>query len=461
MRNIRRRVHDLVARTLQAHRAIPFPGAAAVLALAILAAGCESTSHDNIDKWMVTEKGPGKLRSAVRDVELDPDMCAHAAQNLIRMEEMDNVLEAIETMSDSRRKAVLDKLVPRLWEDARVPGEDVVPSPAQVGAKDALFDVRRFADESQRKAIDEHLAEWLTGGYFAGRARQGRHRGEAIMRELGPAAATRLLASANAVVAAPPDSRGARLKIEEGLLLGLAATGSPEAVEFILDLVKMERGDRDLAQRAFDALYQGYVDNRELFPVADSKALEPHLERLTGFAQDETLSNKMANDAIGLIGAVAPPTCIERLVELVRFPHGNENYTWVSAIAAIRCGKAAAIVPVAEALPRDRQYVQTELAGLTDSMAALGDARAVADAARTLLGSESWAARLVSIELIARLAEKGSASAEDAQVLRRLAGDKTVLAGWWGDQSDVPKRERKKEPRLGERAEEVAKQLDQ
>ena len=33
--------------------------------LVVLAIGCEGVSHENIDKWQETEKGPGKLEDAL------------------------------------------------------------------------------------------------------------------------------------------------------------------------------------------------------------------------------------------------------------------------------------------------------------------------------------------------------------------------------------------------------------
>jgi len=50
---------------------------------------------------------------------------------------------------------------------------------------------------------------------------------------------------------------------------------------------------------------------------------------------------------------------------------------------------------------------------------------------------------------------------EDAALVRKLAGDKTRLRGWWGDQSDRPKRERKSTPTLGQEARKVAQELEE
>ena len=436
-------------------------GSLALFALAamLLQSGCESASHDNIDRWLSTQKGPDKLKNALRDSELGPDLRAHAGQNLIRMDEHENVVQAFETMDEAERQTVLEKLVSRLWQDARIDGEFSVPSSGQVGAKDALFELRRFAVGAVLQVIDGYLLDWLTGGYYAGRARQGRFRGALIMRNLGPKAAPKLLRAAKSIVASPPDEKGRRVVIEAALMLGLAATGSPEAVDFVLKLVNLERDDPGLSQRAFDALYQGYVKNENLFDIADGKALVPYLDRLVGIAQDETRSTRMVNDAIRLIGAAGPPDCIKPLVELTLFPHENEDFLWVAANAAVQCGKAQAIVPVAEALPENGSYERRKLAGaLWEPVAALSDKKSAADQARILLRSKSWVARIIGVELLGHLSLADRA-ADDARYIGKLENDKTILRGWWGSQRNVPRADRKPLPRLGQRAAQVASEL--
>ena len=322
-----------------------------VLAGLVLASGCEKVSHENVDRWVNTEKGPDKLKKALRNNELAPDLRAHAGQNLIRMDEVANVMQAFEEMSEKHRPEVVEKLARRLWQDARIEGEMTMPSPTQVGAKDALFDLRKFSTGAVRDTIDENLVDWLTGGYYAARARQGQARGARIMRTIGPKAASKLLRSAKSIVAKPPDAEGRLPKIEDPLLVGLAATGSPEAVDFLLSLMNLDRKDPNLPQRAMDALYQAYVGNENLFEVADGKGLVPHLDRFSKMAQDETIPVRIVNDAIRLIGAAGHPACITPLVDLITFPHENKAFLWVAANAALQCGKSQAIVYVAEALP--------------------------------------------------------------------------------------------------------------
>ena len=433
-----------------------------ILAWVCALGACEEPSHENIDRWMRTEKGPGKIEQALRDPALGTDLRAHAGQNLIRMENAAAVQAAFEDMAADQRQAVLDELVPRLWDDARIEGEMTRPSVLQIGAKDALYDLRPFAGQASRETIDDYLVEWLTGGYYAGRSQTGRVRGAAIIQAVGPRAAPRMLAAVRALVAAPPDAAGARAALEAELLVGLAATGSPDAVALLLDLTGLADRDPELPRRALSALYGAYVDNGQRFELASGQALVPHLDRLAAMLREPgqmAVSNAVANDILALIAAAGAPACIEPLIGLLATPLRSDDHFWVIANAAVRCGKARALVPVAEALPRARGYEARRLRGaLLTPMAALDDAAQVAAQARILLQSESWVARIIGVELLGQLARRASAAA-DAERVRALAGDRAVLRGWWGDQDDLPRSERRSPPRLGERAAEVAKQL--
>lgn len=431
-----------------------------LLAAAALLVACERPTHENIDHWLRTQKGPEKLAAALGNSEIDADLRAHAGQNLIRLDQIDTVLAKLEPMPAAERQSVLAALTTRLWEDARISGALTKPNADQVVAKDALFALRPLAGDEHRQRIDEYLLEWLTGGYYAGRAGTGRVPGAAILRALGPAAGPRIVAVARAVVDAPPDASGARLQVEPDLLLALAVTGSAEAVGYLLDLTARADRDPELPRRALAALHTAYIDSGDRFPLAPGDALAPHLGRLADLARRDDLPVTMRDDAIALMGAAGPPACIAALVPLVAERHRNDMVRWVAANAALRCGRAQAIVPVAEALPPAGAYEASKLAGvLWEPMAAQGDRAEVAAQARVLLQSGSWVARIIGVELIGRLALPDSAQA-DAALVRALATDRTVLRGWWGEQREVPPRDRKKPPRLGERAHAVAEALD-
>lgn len=427
----------------------------ALIALGLsTAAGCEKTNHANIDKWMTSKKGPGKLRATLRNGSIDPDLSAHAAQNLFRRSEEEEVKRAFEGMAPERRREVVAKLAPRLWTLARIEGEMTKPSPTQEIGKDALWEVRPFADDATRAAIDGYLTDWLTGGYYEGRASSGRIAGAAIMRALGPKAGERLIAEANRIIAAP-DKDGKRLRLGDQLLLGLAASGSPDAVKLVIEIATMKRDDDTLTRRAIDAVYNAFIDPRGLFPVADPAGLAPSLERLGAIARDDGQESRVANDAVELIRAVGMPGCLPPLLEMVTQPHRDPAFRWVGANNAIRCGGAKALVEVAGRLSTGGSYEQSILSGaIVAPLSTLGDREGLLAAARELTGHPSWVARWIGLEALASLGGKAEAAR-----IAGLAKDKAKLVGYWGDQSGLPKAQQKAVPTLGQRATELGATL--
>ena len=428
--------------------------AAIAVAVLVALAGCEKTDHENIDKWMSTKKGPGKLKKALGDNSLDADLAAHAAENLIRTGEGPAVRQAFAQMPNDRAQTVAGKLAPRLWERARVEGDDTVPSALQMSAKDALFDLRKFADDTTKNQIDGYLTDWYAVSFYDKRANLGQVSGAKVMRTIGPVAAERLMAAASSVVA-QPEREGRRVRIGDELLLGLAATGDPKAVDMILKIAVMDRGDDTLAQRALSSLYIAFVDPKGEFDAADPAALTPNLDAFVSIAKDETRSPQTTNDAIALIRVVGLPGCLPALVGLVSHPHHDLRYRYVGANNAIRCGGPKAIVDVAHALPTAGQYRHEEIAGAVWQEVARASPRAQVQAAlRDLLDDPSWVARWIAIEGLAEMKSK-----EDTERIRALSKDSTRLTGYWGDQEDVPAKERKKDPTLGQRAQELATKL--
>lgn len=426
----------------------------AAIACCLLFTACEKTSHESIEKWETSKKGMGKLKSAFTDRSLDPDLSAHAAEVLLRKLEDTYVRTTFEQMEPGRRAKVIEKLAPRLWAMARVEGEMTAPSQRQMMAKDALVDLRAWAETATRDQIDGYLTDWLTGGYYEGRAAAGRHTGAQIIRMLGPRAGERLIAEANRVIASP-DQGGKRRKIGDELLLGLAVSGSPEAVKLVLDIFAMDRGDSTLPDRAMAALYRAYLDSGGQYPLAEAAALQPHVARLAEIAKDDVNSPQIANDSVALLRAAGLPHCLEPLLGMIAHPHRNPRFLWVAVNNSLRCGGPGAMARIAEALPTGGSYDHRDLGGATwANLGALGQRDELVAAARAMLASRSWVARWIAVESLGALQAKS-----DADQVSKLAADKTRLVGFWGDQKDVPKAERKADPTLGQRASEIAATL--
>jgi hypothetical protein len=426
-------------------------------------AGCEKVSHDSLDKWMQTESGVDKLRKALRGSSQGAELRAHAAQNLILHPESHfaAVKEALEDMDTSDREAILEALAPRLWESATqgLRDEMQVPSQANAQAKDALHELRSLAGEALRERIDGYLLDWLSA-YYEGRAKIGRVSGRVLIRQIGRPAAARLMKEARSILARPPGPEGERAIVGDELLAGLAWTGDPEAAGLLVDLVSKDYKDETLPKRAIAALHEAYVEPLAGTPLAAREALAPHVSRLAGIARDENLPGVMNNDAIDLIAAVGPPECIEPFVELVSLPAAEQAFRWVGIQRGIRCGGAQAVVPVVEAIPHQGASYERGLLDkyLWKEMRGAPAPAKVAEQARLLLASPSPVARVTGIEVLASLRLPDSAG-EDAKRIRQLAGDRTVLSGWWGEQADVPAKKRKKDPTLGQVASEAAGRL--
>src|SRR6185295_1831195 len=167
-------------------------------------------------------------------------LSAHAAANLIKRGDDRDVYGVLEAMTPGRRSAVIAKLAPRLWEIARVENDKDLPGAPQVMAKDALVRTRKWADDATRSQIDGYLIDFYCVSSFEGRAKVGANLGATVMRLVGPPAARRLTSVVNGVIAQPGQDK-VKNKIGDELLIGLAATASPDAVKYVLDIARMDR----------------------------------------------------------------------------------------------------------------------------------------------------------------------------------------------------------------------------
>jgi hypothetical protein len=416
----------------------------------LLSAGCEKTNHENIDKWPRTQKGPGKLKKAVSDEDLDADLSAHAAANLIKMQQDNDVRAALDQMTPGRRQQVIAKLTPRLWDIARVEGEATLPNANQIVAKDALITARKYADDAQKQQIDNYLSDWYAVTSYEARAGVGATLGAAVMRMLGAPAGKKLMSVANSVLAAPGQDK-VKNRIGDELMLGLAASGNTEAVKFLLDLVRLDRGDPTQGKRAMSALYKTYVDPGGLFDIASPEPLVSSLDQLVSIAKDDSLPGQVINDAVALIRAVGAPACLAPLVGMVKTPHRESRFKYVAAYNALSCGGAKAVAEVVRALPDQGTYVKDEVQGsISGEIAKLSPRAEVLASLRALLGDKSTVARWVAIEALAAMK-----STEDAPKIAALSGNKDKLVGYWGERNP----ENKPDPTLGQRAKELSEQL--
>ncbi len=439
---------------------IPLSRASSLLLIVILALGvgaCEKVSHESIDKWGHTEKGPEKLLETLKGSDDSADLRAHAAQVLIEIERFPEVKEVLVPMEEKPRQKLMTPLATRLWEVARINDAMAIPTSRQSNAKDALFQIMEFADTNTQAQIGDYLVEWFVGGHYEGRARSGRVSGAAVMRKVGPAASKRLLQAARGILAKPPDENGKRDQVGDELLRALALCGDAEALGLLLDLVAEPRGDVGLPKRAMRALHFAFVEPLGFEPV-DGKALLPIQARLEPMPYNRDLAGIVRNDSTALLAAIGAPECIPLFTKMVSYPTDVERYRWIGTQQGLRCAGVQGMEAITAALPSipyDRGLLSKYV---WDEVLKFEDTAKVIDAAIRMLSSQSPVSRITGLEVLGELGAK-AATSENVKRIKALSGDTHQLVGWWGDQSETPKKERKTEPTIGDRASDVAKSL--
>jgi hypothetical protein len=419
----------------------------------LLLAACGSPSHDNVEKWRNTEEGPKRLAKVVEDSGVDMDVRAHAAEALITLGQVEAVKPIVGQMSPEVRDAFFTKLTPRLWSVAKIAEADQAPTSKQVRAKDGMFELRQLAEGPRRDEIDNDLLDWLTAGnFYDERSGMGDNTGEKIVRSIGIKAGPKMVQIGQDMLKNADQGKKGILPISKTTLEGIAFTGAPEAVLFLLEIASQPQLQEGLQVQAMTALYTAYITTKDE-PRPDILGLVPHADRLKKIAFAEDMPGENINIAYELIAAIPAPACLQPLVYLAT------HRQFVLRLRAIdfgmRCGGPDAIVPLAEALPEDA-YPQGIIEKYFVKKIDEGALPRAAEAARTLLGSRSWVGRFIGIEILARAGNKG-----DATKLRALAGDKAKIRGYWGPADPNAKRsDVKPDPTIGQRAAQVADLLE-
>jgi hypothetical protein len=422
-----------------------------LLSCVIALAACDKATHENIDKWRNTDQGPDRMLKALKSSSVDMDVRAHAAEALVSLGLIAKVKPVVAQMPEAERARFFLKAVPRLWDVAKSAEADQAPVGKQLRAKDALFELRSFADEASKAQIDDDLLDWLTAGdFYEQRAPLGDHDGDQIIRNIGVKAGPKMvLLGQNLLKQQEAGGKdGTYVIIGKNTLRGLAFTGAPEAVGFLLDLAGKSHKQENLQVEAMYALNYAYVEDKDE-PRPDPLGLAPHANRLSRMAESEDQPGENVNIAYELMVRIPAPACLPPLVRLAT--QHQLNLVLRAVDFSMRCGGADAIVPVAEAMPIDGSYERGVIEKYIVKKIPPDAQPRAAEAARTLLGSKSWVGRFIGIEILAVYGGKA-----DAPKLRALFGDKTKLAGYWGVQDPADKKNFKAEPTLGQRATEVA-----
>jgi hypothetical protein len=429
------------------------------LCLGTLGAACEKTSHENIDKWARTEKGPGKLLGALKSSENAPDLRAHAAAVIIEDGRFTDIREVLEGIEDEARHKIIADLATRLWELARINKELDIPSASQIRAKDALFYTLEMGDSATRAKIADYLVEWFVGGHYEGRARSGAVSGALAIRNIGEPASGPLLNRARGIIARPPSPDGKRDAIGDELLKALALSGTTESIEFLMDLVEHPRQDKTLPGRAVSAMHFAYAEPLGMDPLP-GETVAVIAERIEAMFYKQSMSGTIRNDAVALLATLEPSKCIPVFTRMIQYPSEQARFRWIGARHGLECGGEQGIEAIVGALPPTVSYERGMLSKyLWDKILQLPDKKKIASAAAALLESESWVSRVTGVEVLGLLGKEGDVP-ENIKLIGGLSGDSAVLKNWWGKQEDVPKAKQKPTPTLGQVASDVAKSLE-
>jgi hypothetical protein len=335
---------------------------AAVLGvIGALAAGCAVT-HEDIDTWMGTVRGPGKIVAVLMAPKYSDELRVHAGLALVRMERQDvegitELQTALRRLDEETQHRIVDGMTPGLLAMMAGEGqpaaatEDGPPPPLQVRAKDAAFLVLQYASPPRQLELTDGVVGWFVVD-FNGRSLAGSFSAEQVVRQLGAPAATRLVDAMSARI-----PQGALMKIAELVAsLGDAPTKARAAERLVAIEREIESPEFEawLTQRVNTQLAAsggGTVDparvaaavalNREAFITQGAVPAMHHL------ATEPTISNRLLEMAQT---ASTTPAAEDRRVVALQAMEGHVRPDQVQALLQL------AITPTTPTRVRDYAF---------------------------------------------------------------------------------------------------------
>jgi HEAT repeat protein len=401
---------------------------------AVLVAGCNKPTSENITLWKTTEKGPGRLHETLADHGVTPRLRAEAAVALVDIGKSDEVDSTLSQLPIEDRAELTKSLMP-LYEVAM---KDPAPERALV-YRDALYSLRQYAAPDDQKHIDATLLPVIETDLRAGRLRQGRHSLDKMLTAIGPDAgemlarvlsepaapvpqAAELLGKvgdepardkgAKAVIArlskAKSADKGAERSGErDSLIKALGAIGGPAAVKLLEE--RAGGSSKEEAVTAVRALEQRR--DPSVLPFALKVASDTHADKLVRdemFGVIETIGGLEAQK--GLLGIISSDR-----EEIVRY----RAFESVLTVA-----KADGIVPGLEAFPAAAAYKKVDVDDLLVKLIEKLGASA-RPALVKALDSRSPLARMTAVMSLEQIGR-----APDAAALQKLSDDSTQVKGF-------------------------------
>lgn len=463
------------------------------LLLALPLAACAVT-HDDLDTWMGTVRGPGKIVAVLMADKYADDLRVHAGIALVRMEprqEFDQLGElqaALRRLDEETRRRIVDGMTPGLLELMRGAGtpqqsEEGPPPALQVRAKDAAFLVLQYASPAQRQELTDGVVDWFVVD-FNGRSLAGNFSAEQVVNQLGAPAAQRLV---NAMSARIPQQ--ALVKIAQLI----STLGTPETKTQAAErLVQIERemesaefgtwlGERIrtqmtssggtidearlqaavalnreqfITQGALPAMHhladQPSVSNRLLEMATQTEgtnedrrvtalqAMEGHVRAdqqaaLLALALSQSSPVRVRDYAFDRIADSRSRAAIPQLWPLATTADSAQwRQRWRVGSLILTLGGPEVLAEWIARLPagRDVQYAREELAGYATRIAAMRPAQ---DALMTAqLGSPNWWNRAIALYYFERQGDEA-----DLARISAMTGDATATAGEHWEEHDT------------------------
>lgn len=391
----------------------------------MLGVGCRATP-EKVRAWKETEKGPSKIREALRDRASPVEVRVEAVLALADLGMQAELASDLGAIPSAERAPIAVAALSRLLTMMKGAGPGGTTD-LQIRAKDVIAQLRTELPAGERARVDGELVLWLLADW--GRRRTGEASGDKVLLAIGGPAgaelAKRLTGSAEylpelaellaKVGGASERESGAEALValaraepsrRRGWLEALGKLRSVVGREFLLSLAR--RGDADERALAVQALGAGgEASSLPFFARLAADVKEPGGVREAAFAAIERVG-----------GAPAMEVLAGFLVSQ------NETVRYRTAEALVACCKARGVAKLLDALPSGYAYKRQDVADyLEKDIREVGSG--VLPVLREALKAKSWVARVVAVRLLGEMGAK-----EDVPRLEALRADATPLLGW-------------------------------
>ncbi len=411
-------------------KSCPYLDKVLVFATLWFVSGCEVTK-EKIDIWKQSDKGAAKLRACVRDDGQTMAIRTECAQALAGMGLVYYLGKDLNEISAADKKTITADLAKKLVASMKGSNPKETNN-VKLEAKDALFSIRGMLEPKQKDEVDREVVTWILGDFA--KRREGDHGAEKIIKT-SKSVAGPILAAAIDQGGTPPlavavlinkvgsqedrDAAAKKLvelakkekKLSAFTLKALGMVNSAHAIDYLLGMT--QRGQMQTRTFALRALQ-----------------IEPNVRTLAvakAIAADDTLKGKeekliVREEAFNLLALIKDPKALDILLGFLE--HADKDIRYTAMHRIIVGFKVKGLPKLLERLSISYTYERSDLADLVVSYITDLSAKALPPI-RTGLNSKNWMAKLVCIQVLAKIGTK-----KDLVALEKLVNDTTKIKGW-------------------------------